>query len=61
MLKGMYKTFSSSDSSAKVILLSVLWSLFVYSMLKHKEHRFLMPLTPLFLLFMAIGFTNYRQ
>jgi len=61
MLKGMYKTFSSSDSSAKVILLSVLWSLFVYSMLNHKEHRFLMPLTPLFLSFMAIGFTNYRH
>ena len=60
LLKGIHKTFYSPDPVAKVILFSVIWSLFVYSILKHKEHRFLMPLTPLLLSYMAIGFTNYR-
>jgi len=48
LLKGINMTIHSYDTIAKLILFSVIWSLFVYSMLKHKEHRFLMPLTPLF-------------
>jgi len=59
MFKGMCKTFYSNDSIAKLILFSVSWNLFVYSMLKHKEHRFLMPLTPMLLLFMTLGLTRF--
>jgi len=40
LLKGIHKIFHSPDPVAKVILFSVIWSLFVYSILKHKEHRF---------------------
>jgi len=55
MIIGIYQTFCQGDSLSKVTLLSVLWSLTIYSSLKHKEHRFLMPFVPFLLSYMAIG------
>lgn len=64
VIKGMYKTFASSSGNSlmpKVTLVSALWTLFVYSSLKHKEHRFLLPLVPLLLAYMAVGFPKIRS
>jgi phosphatidylinositol glycan class B len=64
VIKGMYKTFASSSGDSlmpKVTLVSALWTLFVYSSLKHKEHRFLLPLVPLLLAYMAVGLPKIRS
>ena len=60
LLKGLY--IGAKDNS-KLLVFSVLFSLFSYSILGHKEHRFIMPLIPLMLAFMTLSLprqiTNY--
>ena len=52
LLKGLY--IGAKDNS-KLLVFSVLFSLFSYSILGHKEHRFIMPLIPLMLAFMTLS------
>ena len=60
LINGLY--IGAKDYS-KLLVFSVLFSLFSYSMLGHKEHRFIMPLIPLMLAHMTLSLprqiTNY--
>ena len=62
LIKGLY--IGVKDHS-KLLVFSVLFSLFSYSVLGHKEHRFVMPLIPLMLAHMALSLpkkiTNYMK
>lgn len=52
LIKGMREGYQHS----KVILLSLLSTLMIYSFLGHKEHRFLMPIIPIILAYISLGF-----
>ena len=49
---GMLRSYKQS----KVIFVSLLWTLIVYSILGHKEHRFLMPTIPIVIAYLSMGF-----
>merc|ERR1711974_432568 len=57
MGRGMLVSMKK-DNMSKILLFSFVWSFFAYSMLGHKEHRFLMPLFPLVIAYMALGLSN---
>lgn len=46
------------EKHSKILVISLIWSVLVYSSIAHKEHRFLMPLIPLILAYMATGFQS---
>lgn len=59
MIKGIANIFGGNNgglSESKMIIFSGFWTLIVYSLLGHKEHRFLMPLIPIILICVSAGF-----
>ena len=60
---GLFKNGlnNESNSLAKILALSLVFSLISYSKLGHKEHRFIMPLIPLMLAFMVSALNSLTK
>jgi phosphatidylinositol glycan class B len=59
-LHGLYLTFLKS-SRQKAVVYMALWTVGVYSVLKHKEFRFMMPLAPVFHACAALSLSHLGQ
>ena len=55
MCKGVSNVFKFGSDVSKMIIVSTILTFVIYSILAHKEHRFMIPLTPMILAMMAIG------
>jgi phosphatidylinositol glycan class B len=51
----------SKNNKPKVFKWALLWSLFVYSSLGHKEHRFILPLVPLCICYLTSFVTSISK
>lgn len=50
------------DKTSLILIFSIIWTLFVYSLLAHKEFRFILPLLPMFLYIIAKNFrTRFKK
>ena len=55
LFQGVYKGFHYQNGLSKILLFCLAFSMTCYSFLGHKEHRFIMPLIPLMMAYMALG------
>ena len=61
LIRGLVDTKDNKRKSPEVFKWALLWSLFVYSSLSHKEHRFILPLVPLCICYITSFVTNISK